>query len=101
MEHRIKQQEEPGTASVDDARIFEHGQQFRRVGQRHLACLMRGTDHFDQRAPHCGGLLRSVSTETHDGQNRALDRLQYRLVRTGRRSFRAVKNSASPSHAPW
>jgi hypothetical protein len=84
VQGRVEQQEHAGATGVDDAGLLQHGEQVGRAGERIASRGAGGVEHLDQRAALGGASLCGLGRLAHDGEDRALDRAQHRLVRLGR-----------------
>ena len=83
-QRRVEQEQEPGSAGIDDAGVLQHGELLGSVVERGLAGGARGTEHSHQAGSVGRGGGGGVGRFAHDGQDRALDRLEHRQI-CGRR----------------
>ena len=97
VQRRVEQQQVAGTAGVDHTGVLEHREQLGRAVERLLAGRTGGAQHLDQRCPVGRGRLGRLGRLAHDGEDRALDRSQHRLVGAGRRRRQRLGDLRGPT----
>ena len=83
VEHRIQQQQEPGSAGIDDTGVLQHLQLLGRVVEGELAGGTRCTHDVDERSAGVGGGLGAICALSAHREDRALDRLEHCVVGAG------------------
>ena len=110
MQRRINKQHEPCATGINNACIFQHGQQLGCVGQRRTPRITCNTQHAHQTLTTTSSSNRSIGSFAHHRKNGSFNWFQHRFIRSHTgclqrrsnigRTSNSTSNAAQLAHHP-